>query len=445
MQSMTPIVSGQAASGLVEQLRAVARPATRSSAGLLVLRSVVETVAVSLFVICLANMPIADITALGQLAPMMMLLGLALFFREKLALNRLLLIAVGFAGAVLVAAGYLLSWFDSEWLGLSLVGYIVNWFGDSLDGTLANEDIEKLVNGGLDASLRLTIPLTFLILLIAFGAVVAAVVPLVLAITALLAAFGILGLYSQAVAPVSPYAGQLIVLIGLAVAVDYSLFMITRYRTERRHGRESYDAIRVASATAGRAVFFSGLAVMISLAGLITLGVSLFTSMSTPSFAPAWMYEPTTPSRACRFARFDADASPFFRRKSTAFSRSSPEAASASLQSITPAPVLSRSSRTFSAVVAMIPEILLSPKPNGRRGAVGRGSGRAVPRAAPARPEPRCSRRLARRRWAVSPRRLPPRRRRTRPARNPRSTPRPHRSSWRRRRVPRRPRPRSSR
>ena len=47
------------------------------------------------------------------------------------------LTTLGFAGAVLVAAGYLLSWFDSEWLGLSLVGYIVNWFGDSLDGSLA--------------------------------------------------------------------------------------------------------------------------------------------------------------------------------------------------------------------------------------------------------------------------------------------------------------------
>lgn len=68
-----------------------------------VLRSVVETGAVCLFVICLANMPIADITALGQLAPMMMLLGLALFFREPIGLNRLALIAVGFIGAVLVA------------------------------------------------------------------------------------------------------------------------------------------------------------------------------------------------------------------------------------------------------------------------------------------------------------------------------------------------------
>ena len=150
----------------------------------------------------------------------------------------------------------------------------------SLDGTLANEDIEELVNGGLDASLRLTIPLTFLILLVAFGAVVAAVVPLVMAITALLAAFGILGLYSQTVAPVSPYAGQLIVLIGLAVAVDYSLFMITRYRTERRHGRQPYDAIRVASATAGRAVFFSGLAVMFSVGGLFLLDDVLFRSMA---------------------------------------------------------------------------------------------------------------------------------------------------------------------
>ena len=76
----------------------------------------------------------------------------------------------------------------------------------------------------------------------------------------------------------SPYASQLIVLIGLAVAVDYSLFMITRFRTERRHGRDrSSTAIDVASNTAGRAVFFSGLAVMISIAGLFLLGDPLFT------------------------------------------------------------------------------------------------------------------------------------------------------------------------
>ena len=126
----------------------------------------------------------------------------------------------------------------------------------------------------------LTIPATFIILLIAFGAVVASVVPLVLAITSLIAAFGILGIFSQLVEPVSPNAVQLIVLIGLAVAIDYSLFMITRFRTERRAGKPIPLAIEIASSTAGRAVFFSGLAVMISLAGLFTLGVALFSSMA---------------------------------------------------------------------------------------------------------------------------------------------------------------------
>jgi RND superfamily putative drug exporter len=155
----------------------------------------------------------------------------------------------------------------------------------ALNNTLANNEISTMINSGLDASLRLTIPLTFLILLLAFGAVVAAVIPLVLGVTALLAAFGILGLYSQSISPVSPYASQLVVLIGLAVAVDYSLFMVTRFRVERRHGRAKLDAIHVASNTAGRAVFFSGLAVMISMAGLFLLDDSLFRSMAVGTIA----------------------------------------------------------------------------------------------------------------------------------------------------------------
>ena len=154
----------------------------------------------------------------------------------------------------------------------------------ALNNTLANDDISTLVNNDLDSSLRITIPLTFVILLVVFGAVVAAVVPLVLAITALLAAFGVLGLYSQFVTPVSPYAGQLVVLIGLAVAVDYSLFMITRFRTERRR-RDKMAAIRTASGTAGRAVFFSGLAVMISIAGLFLLDDPLFRSMAVATIS----------------------------------------------------------------------------------------------------------------------------------------------------------------
>jgi RND superfamily putative drug exporter len=149
-----------------------------------------------------------------------------------------------------------------------------------VDSTFINDDINNLISRDLDNSFSLTIPATFIILIVAFGAVVASAVPLVLAVTSLLAAFGILGLFSQFVEPVSPNAIQLIVLIGLAVAIDYSLFMITRFRTERRNGRSIPLAIEVASSTAGRAVFFSGLAVMISLAGLFTLGVSLFSSMA---------------------------------------------------------------------------------------------------------------------------------------------------------------------
>ena len=154
-----------------------------------------------------------------------------------------------------------------------------------VSSTFINDDIEELINGELDGSLRLTIPITFVILLLAFGAIAASVVPLVLAATSLAAAYGFLGLYSQTVGPVSPNASQLIVLMGLAVAVDYSLFMITRFRTERQRGATVHQAIETSSSTAGRAVFFSGIAVVISLGGLVTLGISLFTGMAVGTMA----------------------------------------------------------------------------------------------------------------------------------------------------------------
>jgi RND superfamily putative drug exporter len=155
----------------------------------------------------------------------------------------------------------------------------------AVSSTLINEDINDVVSSDLEHSLVVTVPATFVILLIAFGAIAAAVVPLVLALTALLAAFGLLGLYSQIVDPVSPYATQLVVLIGLAVAVDFSRFMITRYRSERGLVAESLPAIATASGTAGRAVFFSGLAVMISVAGLYALPDTLFHTMALGTLA----------------------------------------------------------------------------------------------------------------------------------------------------------------
>ncbi len=156
-----------------------------------------------------------------------------------------------------------------------------------ISNTFINRDINDVIAEDLDATLRITLPVTFAILLLAFGAIVASVIPLVLAATALAAAFGFIGIYSQAIHSVSPNASQLIVLIGLAVAIDYSLFMVTRFRRERRNGRSIERAIEIASSTAGRAVFFSGLAVMISLAGLFTLGITLFTSMAVGTLALA--------------------------------------------------------------------------------------------------------------------------------------------------------------
>ncbi len=166
-------------------------------------------------------------------------------------------------------------------LRAELPAYGIHAYANTL---LSNQVVEE-INRDLDGALRITMPATFLILLLAFGALVAATVPLVLAITALLGAFGIVGIFSQVAIPVSPYASQVIVLIGLAVAIDYSLFMITRFRSERRGGRDRLAAIEVASATAGRAVFFSGIAVMISLAGLFLIPVAAFQTMAVGTIA----------------------------------------------------------------------------------------------------------------------------------------------------------------
>jgi len=98
-------------------------------------------------------------------------------------------------------------------------------------------------------------------------------------------AMGMVGMYSQVFAPVSQYVSDIVVLIGLAVAVDYSLFVISRFRTERLAGRDKLCAIEIASSTAGRAVFFSGLAVMISLGALFLIDDSLFKSIAIGSIA----------------------------------------------------------------------------------------------------------------------------------------------------------------
>jgi RND superfamily putative drug exporter len=136
-------------------------------------------------------------------------------------------------------------------------------------------------NEQLNHSLLITLIPTFLILLVVFGAVVASVIPLILAITSIIGATGIITIYSRLSGDDQINSATiLIVLMGLAVAVDYSLFIISRYRAEQLKGSgDKLEALEIASSTAGRAVFFSGMLVAVSISGLFILG-SVFTSMA---------------------------------------------------------------------------------------------------------------------------------------------------------------------
>ena len=114
---------------------------------------------------------------------------------------------------------------------------------------------------------RLSIPVTLVILFIVFGAVVAATIPVLLALSAVGAALGLLGPISQAFA-MDTSAKTVLVLIGMAVGVDYSLFYVARDRQERRAGVDPERALRITSHTSGRTVLISGLTVATALAGL---------------------------------------------------------------------------------------------------------------------------------------------------------------------------------
>ncbi len=124
-----------------------------------------------------------------------------------------------------------------------------------------------------------SIPLTLAILLLAFGAVVAAGVPLILGLGSVGVAMGLTAAASQGIVSVDPNAQSLVLLIGLAVGVDYALFYLRRAREERAQGAEVRDSIAIAGATAGRAVIISGLTVIVAMSGMLVAG-GLFTSLA---------------------------------------------------------------------------------------------------------------------------------------------------------------------
>ena len=151
--------------------------------------------------------------------------------------------------------------------------FFIGEFGDAssvkaLDDTFAS-DFKK---AGV-----YSIPLTLLILVIAFGSLVAAGIPLLLALTAVFTTFGLLALPSHLLA-LDPAASEMVLLIGLAVGVDYSMFYLRRAREERAAGRTERAAIEAAAATSGRSVLISGFTVMAAMAALFLTGDATFMS-----------------------------------------------------------------------------------------------------------------------------------------------------------------------
>ncbi len=151
-------------------------------------------------------------------------------------------------------------------------------FRIAMTGNLNNQ-IEEVVEEDFARILLVTMVLGLGILLIAFRAVVAAIIPLVLAVGAIFSAMAVAAVVSQSYALATEYQ-EMILLMGLAVGIDYSLFIISRFRTERAAGRPKLDAISVASNTTGRAVFYAGITVVVSLAGLIITNNPIFISLS---------------------------------------------------------------------------------------------------------------------------------------------------------------------
>lgn len=126
------------------------------------------------------------------------------------------------------------------------------------------------------------LPVAFGILLIAFGALVAALLPVALAMTAIVATMGLMSLVSH-IQPMSDTANSVMLLVGLAVGVDYCLFYLRREREEREAGRDAGAALRIAAATSGRAIIVSGVTVCVAMAGMLFTGLAEFEAMGLAS------------------------------------------------------------------------------------------------------------------------------------------------------------------
>jgi RND superfamily putative drug exporter len=124
------------------------------------------------------------------------------------------------------------------------------------------------------------LPITLVILAIVFGAIVAALLPLALSVIAIVAAVGATAVAGSVGDPVSFFVVNMITMMGLAVGVDYSLFVVSRFREERGKGVDKAEAIVRSSGTAGKAVVFSGLTVVLALLGLFLIPMNIFQGLA---------------------------------------------------------------------------------------------------------------------------------------------------------------------
>ncbi len=154
-------------------------------------------------------------------------------------------------------------------------GFAIGEFGDAS----AQKGVETAYADDLGKAGILSLPITLIVLVVAFGALVAAGIPLLLALTAVFATFGLIALPSSLL-PVAMEAPAMVLLIGLAVGVDYSMFYLKRERQERAAGRSERAALEAAAATSGRSVLISGMTVMVAMAGMFLTGDKTFSSLA---------------------------------------------------------------------------------------------------------------------------------------------------------------------
>jgi RND superfamily putative drug exporter len=143
-----------------------------------------------------------------------------------------------------------------------------------------NQAFNKISETDLAKAEKFALPLTVLILIVVFGALLAAGVPLVLSVVSILVALGLTALVGRLMS-LSLYVENMIFMIGFAVGIDYALFIISRYREERIHGMDKLEAIEASGRTASKAVLFSGLTVVVALSGMLLMPSTIFRSLGT--------------------------------------------------------------------------------------------------------------------------------------------------------------------